>query len=141
MRVLLDTCVIIDALQSRAEFSEDAKTLFLMIAEYKFNGYISAKSATDIYYLMHRFTHNDKMSREVLSNLFMLFDILDTSGDDCKQALISNITDYKDAIMIETAKRSHIDCIVTRNLHDYIKTKVPVFTPKEFINHYNLTNN
>ena len=56
MRVLVDTCVIIDALQSRAPFSEAAQKLFIYSANKQFEGYITAKSVTDIYYLTHRLT-------------------------------------------------------------------------------------
>lgn len=133
MRALLDTCIIIDALQNRAPFSEDAQTIFLLAANQQYIGCITAKSSTDIYYLMHRHTHNDKQSRAVLSKLFSLFDVLDTAGTDCRHAIPSQISDYEDAVMIATATRSEVDCIVTRNTHDYAKSSVPVFTPKEFI--------
>ena len=56
MRVLVDTCVIIDALQSRVPFSEAAQKLFIYSANKQFEGYITAKSVTDIYYLTHRLT-------------------------------------------------------------------------------------
>ena len=70
MRVLVDTCVIIDALQSRAPFSEVAQKLFIYSANKQFEGYITAKSVTDIYYLTHRLTHNDVETRKILSKLF-----------------------------------------------------------------------
>ena len=133
MRALLDTCVIIDALQSREPFSDDAQTIFLLAANQQFVGCITAKSSTDIYYLMHRYTHNDKQSRAVLSKLFTLFEVLDTAGTDCRHAIPSQITDYEDAVMIATAARSEVNCIVTRNTHDYAKSSVAVFTPEEFI--------
>ena len=39
------------------------------------------------------------------------------------------------AIMVETAKRASVDCIVTRNQKDYAKSPVPVFSPGEFLEH------
>lgn len=115
MRALLDTCVIIDALQKREPFCENAQTIFLLSANRLFDGWISAKSVTDIYYLTHRQTHSDAETRNILSRLFVLFDILDTAGLDCRQAISSNVSDYEDAVMIETARRTGMDCIVTRN--------------------------
>ena len=82
MRVLVDTCVIIDALQSRAPFSEVAQKLFIYSANKQFEGYITAKSVTDIYYLTHRLTHNDVEARKILSKLFTLFHLLDTTSLD-----------------------------------------------------------
>lgn len=133
MRALIDTCIIIDALQNREPFAEDAKALFLAVANRHCNGFITAKSIADIYYLLHRYTHNDKDTRNILNTLFRLFDISDTTGVDCRKALSSEITDYEDAIMIETAIRSGMDCIVTRNLKDYRNTPIPVYHPADFI--------
>lgn len=70
MRVLVDTCVIIDALQSRAPFSEVAQKLFIYSANKQFEGYITAKSVTDIYYLTHRLTHNDVEARKIFEQAF-----------------------------------------------------------------------
>ena len=133
MRILIDTCVIIDALQNREPWSKDAQTLFLMAANRDFDGFISAKSVTDIYYLMHRCTHSDKDTREVLNRLFKLFGLVDTAGNDCRFAISSAVSDYEDAVMIESAVRSQMDGIVTRNIKDYSKSAVPVFTPEEWI--------
>ena len=133
MRALLDTCVIIDALQKREPFCENAQTIFLLSANRLFDGWISAKSVTDIYYLTHRQTHSDADTRNILSRLFVLFDILDTAGLDCRQAISSNVSDYEDAVMIETARRTGMDCIVTRNEKDYAHADIPVYTPEAFI--------
>ncbi len=69
MRALLDTCVVMDFLQNREPFSLAAKSIFRAAATDWFNGSITAKSATDIYYLTHRCTHSDKESREKLNQL------------------------------------------------------------------------
>lgn len=133
MRALLDTCVIIDALQSREPFSKNAQTIFLSAANNQFIGCITAKSATDIYYLTHHHTHDDKAARAVLSKLFTIFEVLDTAGMDCRRAIPSEISDYEDAVMVETAVRTESDCIVTRNKRDFQKSGVPVYTPEEFL--------
>lgn len=133
MRVLIDTCVILDALQAREPFAEDANNIFLAAANHLYNGYISAKATTDIYYLTHRHTHSDKDSREILNKLLTIFDVLDTMGIDCRRAIPSKTTDYEDAVMIETALRSEIDCIVTRNTADYDNSPVAIYTPSEFL--------
>ena len=134
MKVLLDTCVVIDALQNREPFSEDAQNIFLAVANWKIEGYITAKSVTDIYYLTHRLTHSDAATRDILNKLFSLFGILDTTANDCREAVFSDVTDYEDAVMVMTAECEKMDYIVTRNIRDYSKSKVPVLTPAELIN-------
>ncbi|MBQ8165236.1 MAG: PIN domain-containing protein [Clostridia bacterium] len=134
MRALIDTCIIIDAMQNREPFAKDAQNIFLMAANNRYIGYITANSVSDIYYIMHRFTHSDKESRLVLSKLFTLFDVADTMGIDCLRALPSPIKDYEDALIEEAALRSEIDCIITRNVCDFEKSNIPIYTPDAFIN-------
>lgn len=133
MRVLIDTCVIIDALQSRVPFAEAAQKIFIYSANKQFEGYITAKSVADIYYLTHRLTHCDIETRKILSKLFTLFNLLDTTSLDCRKAISSEINDYEDAIMAETAIRSEMDCIVTRNVKDYAKSTVKIYEPSVFL--------
>ena len=133
MIVLLDTCIIIDVLQDRQPFSGDGKKIFLAVANKQIEACITAKSVADIYYLTHKATHSDEKSREILSKLFSLFSVLDTTGDDCKKALFSPISDYEDAIMVETAKKEGIDYIVTRNIKDYSKSSIDAILPADLL--------
>jgi len=135
MRALIDTCVIIDALQNRIPFDEDARKIFRALAKEQFTGYITAKEAADIFYLTHRFTHDNDQTRTIMSKLLAVFDLLDTAADDCRNALFSQVTDFEDAMMIETALREKIDCIVTRNIRDYKDSSIEVFTPQQFLCH------
>ena len=50
MRAVIDTCVIVDALQSREPFCKDAQSIFLLCANRQFEGFLTAKAITDIYY-------------------------------------------------------------------------------------------
>lgn len=133
MTALIDTCIIVDALQSREPFCPDAQNIFLLCANNAFEGFITAKAVTDIYYLAHRQTHSDLTTRDILLKLFSLFGLLDTSASDIRNAITSELSDYEDAVMTETALRSGMKCIVTRNVKDYRKSPVPVYTPAEFI--------
>lgn len=133
MRVLLDTCVIVDALQDRKPFSDDAKAIFLAVAGRTLEGCMTAKSLTDIYYLTHRLTHSEADTRVILNKLFSLFDVLDTTASDCREAVFSSVSDYEDAVMIQTAMRAKMDYIITRNVRDYSGSAVPVLTPAEFV--------
>ena len=133
MRAVIDTCVVVDALQSREPFCKDAQSIFLLCANRQFEGFLTSKAITDIYYLTHRQTHSDKATRDVLTKLCTLFDLLDTTSLDIRKAISAEITDFVDAVMVETAVRSGADCIVTRNTKDYVKAEISVFTPAEFI--------
>ena len=65
-----------------------------------------------------------------LDKIFKLFSILDTTDLDCKKALHSNLSDYEDALMVETALRCRIDCIITRNTKDFSKASIKTRLPR-----------
>lgn len=65
MKILLDTCIVIDVLQARTPFNENGEKIFLGIANNQYEGCITAKSITDIYYLTHRCNHSGKRTRKI----------------------------------------------------------------------------
>lgn len=133
MRILLDTCIILDVLQKREPFVKDAQEIFRGAALNQFIGCISAKSCTDIYYLAYKCLHSNHEARVILGQLFTLFTVLDTTAKDCQEALCLDMKDYEDAVMIQTAVNNKIDCIVTRNFKDYKNSTVPVLSPSDFL--------
>ena len=133
MKVLIDTCVVMDALQNREPFAQDAQALLLAAANQQVAGYVTAKEMTDIYYLTHRCTHDREATKTLMGRLGMLLDILDTTNSDIRRALASELSDYEDAVMAETAIREGMDCIITRNLYDYRKSRLRVYSPHDFL--------
>jgi predicted nucleic acid-binding protein len=54
MRVLIDTNVVLDFLQDREPFSEDAAKLFEKIDAGEVEGFIAAITVTNIYYIVRK---------------------------------------------------------------------------------------
>ena len=137
MRALLDTNVIVDVLQSREPWCADGQVIFRAAANKQMTGCITAKEATDIHYFARRlFTGQegaDAKARLIVGKLFTLFELIDTQAIDCRKAITSNSPDFEDAVMMESAARSEVDCIVTRNTKDYAGSPVNVYSPSEFV--------
>ena len=133
MRAVVDTCVILDYLQNREPFFNDALNIAIGRANREFEAYITASSLTDLYYIVHRHTHSTVETHRIINTLTRLFGLVDTYAEDCINALHSGIADFEDAVMSESAYRINADCIITRNIKDYSKSKVPAVTPAEFL--------
>ena len=133
MKALIDTCVIVDILQNREPFCHAATDILFAVSGRKCTGMLTAKTVTDIYYLLRRSIHEEKAVRRLIRTLFSLFEIRDTFSADCELALDSPMPDYENAIMVQTAARSGADCIVTRNLKDYRLSPLPVLSPEQFL--------
>lgn len=137
MKVLLDTNVVLDVLQKRSPWFDDGKEIFLAVATRQIDGFITAKEAADIHFFSRKQfkgeANIDTKLRKIISGLLALFGIVDTLGEDCQNALGIENSDYEDAIMITSAKRSGIDYIITRNTKHFEQSPVPICTPVDFV--------
>ena len=133
MKILVDTNIIIDTLTGREPFRESAEQIFMLATNQIEDMYITASSATDIYYLVRKHLHNTEQSKNTMSKLYQLFGILDVTANDCQDALLLDMKDYEDAVISCCAKRNQMDYIVTRNIKDYEHCKVKVLLPEDLL--------
>ena len=71
-----------------------------------------------------------------LKNLFDFIDIAGVSKEIIFSALDSELTDFEDAVQSECASQNDINMIITRNIADFKKSNLEIFTPSEFISQY-----
>lgn len=133
MRILADTNVILDALTSRKPWNESAEKIFLMAANNTIEMYITASSATDIYYLIRKHLHDADTAKTIMGKLYSLVGILEVTEADCIDALASSIRDYEDAVVEKVAARQGMDYIVTRNIKDFQSGNTNVIIPDDFV--------
>ena len=137
MKVLIDTNVMVDVLQSREPWCKQGQAIFMAVANQKITGCITAKEAADIHFFSRKQfvgqENVDEKARNVLAKLFALFEVLDSLAEDCQNALGIRNGDYEDAMMMQTATRSGVDCIITRNGTHFSGGSVPVDSPDEFL--------
>lgn len=133
MKVLVDTCVLIDVLQAREPFLADSKKILLASANGVIEGLITAKAITDVFYIMHRCIHDNKTCHEIIRNLYAVLTVVDTTAAACLQASFSAMSDYEDAVMDETARFEGAAAIVTRNVSDYRMSSVKALSPAEMV--------
>lgn len=133
MKVLIDTNVIIDALTSREPWNESAEKIFIMAANHIIDMYITASSATDIYYLVRKYLHSTEQAKQIMKKLYSFVGILTVSEAECIDALASAISDYEDAVVERVSAKADIDYIITRNVKDYLQGMVKTILPNNFI--------
>lgn len=132
MKVLIDTNIVLDAILERKPYDQSAQRILLKIAEQEIEGYITSKQIADLHYIIRKNLHNEEATRKLIRKIIFLFRVLNTTREDCILALESNIKDYEDALLVETASRHSIDVIITRNGKDFIHSAVDICDPKEF---------
>ena len=114
-----------------------AGAIFLAIANKQIIGCVTAKQIADIHYFSRKqFKEQENVDakcRTVITKLLALFELLDTLGIDCQNAIAYENNDYEDAIMISTSLRSGVDGISTRDKSHYRSAPIPVYTAEEFV--------
>jgi predicted nucleic acid-binding protein len=134
MKVLLDTNVVLDAIAKREPFYLDAQNVIDLILNNKLEGYITANSITDIFYIAKKhLSQNDLHS--TMRSLFTIFSIVDVLGTDCHKALDFPLDDYEDALLVVCSSKTAIDYIITRDKEFLQKAKpsIPVISPADFL--------
>ena len=96
MKVLLDTNIIMDALQERAPFDIEAKEILIIAQDNKdIICMFTANAVADIYYLYNR-ARDTVSAKAALSFLIEKFGVVSITQDDCVAALALPVDDFED---------------------------------------------
>lgn len=132
MNILFDTNVLLDVLQRREGFVDNAVQLFNAVEESTINGYICANSMSTIAYLLQR--HQDKnFAIKNIGLLLDMFEIAPVNRITIQDSLISKFSDFEDAIIYNSALHVNANGIVTRNVKDFKKAKINIYQPHELL--------
>ena len=86
---------------------------------------------TLLYYCLKQYGH--KQLLVLLSELNNLFTVCAVDGQILQQALISEFTDFEDAVQCYTASACNASVIVTRNVKDFSHSPLLAKTPAEIL--------
>jgi predicted nucleic acid-binding protein len=139
MKVVIDNNVAIDALKPRQPFDTEAKAVFRLFGEEKFEPYVTANSLTDIFYVLRRGNDaNAAKAKSVVANLMSVVNVIPLTESDCADALALPMNDFEDAVVAVCAEKIKADCIVSRD-EKFIgaKTAVAVISPAQLIERLN----
>ena len=132
MRLLIDANILLDTLQDRAPFADDADRIWDCCQDKKAIGFVSALSYADLVYVMRKALKPDDIGF-LLERLQLVFRFADLTVEDLTKAAALKWHDYEDAVQAATAARLRCDAIITRNAKDYKGSPVPAMTPEAFL--------
>ncbi len=133
MTVLLDTNIIMDALQERQPFDIAAKKILLLGQSGKIDCCFTANAATDIFFLYSK-ARNMKEANAALGFLLNTYKVVPITQADCLKALALPNEDFEDSLVEVCAKSINADYIVSRDEEfARIASGVKVIKPDELI--------
>ncbi|MFP9100804.1 PIN domain-containing protein [Flavobacterium sp. RHBU_24] len=131
--ILIDSDVIIDFLIDRHPFSEHAISIVALCEKQIIKGYITPLIIANAYYILRKGNSHTAILDQI-KRLLSIIDVAEINKDSILQALNSDFKDFEDALQNFSAERNgNISIIITRNVKDYKKSALAVFTPETFL--------
>lgn len=136
MKIMCDTNVIIDVLLEREPFAEASCRVLSLCEEHKIEGFVSASSVTDIYYLVRKYTHSTELAYKAVGKLLEIVKVCSVTNNDVLTAFQRKARDFENCLVATCAKSIRCSCIVTRNKKDFEEFDIPLLTPEELLQQF-----
>lgn len=135
MKILIDTNIILDLIQSREPFSENASKIINSCVKKENEGYISAHSLSDIFFILRK----DKTVEErkaLILNLCSFFIVIPEDKNFYTAVCQNNDwNDLEDGLQMKCADFENLDYIVTRDAgKGFNNSPVKVISEENFLN-------
>ncbi len=133
MKMLIDTNIVIDLLAKREPYYADAARLFSLADRRQVTLSVSSLTFANTNYTLLKAT-NPQEAKSILRKFKLLADVLPLDDKIINLALNDNdFHDFEDALQYFSALENNQDMIITRNLKDFKKAKIPVMTAEQYL--------
>jgi predicted nucleic acid-binding protein len=113
-KVLLDTNILLDFFEASRPEHRTAVDLIAALLKHGIEICVVATSLKDIYYILTRHT-DEPSARRCVNTLIQTTTVLAVDALICQDAAIDKEPDFKDGIILASARQADVDVIVTRD--------------------------
>ena len=131
MRIFLDTNVLFDITAQRAPFAATANKLLIMGVFDDAELWVSAKSYTDLFYVMSKAHDSASIQRAFVAGLEH-FKVCSVDGNDIRLAASREWPDFEDCLVSVCAEKVKADYLLTRDAEGFGRSTTPALSPEEF---------
>lgn len=135
MRVFLDTNILLDVLLNRPSLVSESEAVILRADALGASMHVAWHGLATAYYLLRRGRSEQAALAEIDKILSWAF-VADCSDAQARRARHLGFSDFEDALQAVAAEACAADCLVTRNVTDFVGSLVPAVTPSEFLAQY-----
>jgi predicted nucleic acid-binding protein len=134
--VLIDTDVILDFFFDREPFVKSATEVFLLCEKGEVKGFVTPVIICNVYYLLRKVAKHHIIV-EKLKQLLTIIDVVQMNKTIIIDALNSEFKDFEDALQnFSAVSHQQISFIITRNVKDYQKSKLSIFSPDMYLSYF-----
>lgn len=133
---MIDTNIILDVLLERDPFYTHSKAILALCEARTIQGFISASTATDLFYLIRKSLGSTERAYEALGHILNIVKVLTVTNNDVNAAFLQKANDFEDCLLATCAKSNQCDGIITRNEGDFRSFNIPVYSPEAILQQY-----
>ena len=133
-RILVDTNILIDFYQDRRPFSDLAVQLMVAESFGDVELWTSAKSFTDVFYVLSRRCEDTALQRAFKESLAWL-NVCSVDKGDIERATERAWPDFEDCLVSLAAEKVGADFLVTRDARGFERSRVPALSPQELFDY------
>ena len=133
MRLMIDTNIFLDVLLQREPFFESSRAVLKLCEDKKVQGFLSASSATDIFYIVRKGLQSTDAAYKALGSVLDIVKVLTVTNDDVLNAFMQRAADFEDCLLATCAKSNKCSAIVTRNKKDFLDFGITLMSPEELL--------
>lgn len=133
MRCMIDTNVILDVFLAQEPYLASSKQVLRMCEERRIQGFISASSVTDLFYVVRRRLHSTEKAYTALGHVLNIVKVLTVTNDDVNTAFLRHAPDFEDCLLAVCAVSGGCEAIITRNKADFEGMGILLLSPEEAV--------
>jgi predicted nucleic acid-binding protein len=131
-KVFIDSDVIVDFLTNRKPHSNQSAKVLNLCIENTVKGYISPVIVSNVYYVLRKKIDKQELKNK-LKTIVNFLEVIVMNKKSILTALNSDFNDFEDALQNYAVESTDVKTIITRNVKDYKKSKLSVYTPDSFL--------
>jgi predicted nucleic acid-binding protein len=135
-KLFVDTNIVIDLFAKREPFYAEAAALFSLADSKRIYLSVSALTFANANYILLK-SKSPGEAKLILRKLKLIVKVVSLDEKIVGLSLNDNdFKDYEDALQYYSAQGNEDDLIITRNLKDFKKAKLPIMTAAQFLKNF-----
>ena len=130
---MIDTNILLDVLLRRDPFFESSKSVLKLCEDGKIQGFLSASSVTDIFYIIRKALQSTELAYSALGSILDIVKVLTVTNEDVINAYTKHAPDFEDCLLATCASSNGCTAIVTRNKKDFDGLGMALLSPEELL--------
>jgi predicted nucleic acid-binding protein len=131
-RIFIDTDVFLDTILDRKPHAVHSNRILALCEQNEVEGFTSSLVIANLYYILKKLSNHEK-ALLAIQRIGSIIRILPFTQREIGESASAGFPDFEDGIEHFIALNHGLDSIITRNVRDFRKASLGVFTPREFL--------